>query len=161
MTLGTLTAYSDTGRVRASAYAYLLLCKESNEAICVKIGRSVDPYRRMAELIVACPMLPSQLATCSLRTVAASKKLEESLLAETRKWHSHGEWRRVPLSDKQDFNARLKSVLAAHSDYAWPLSWTMHSVSELQKLAAQRKAAHWRKVRARGAAYLDFIRDSA
>lgn len=146
------------GRLRSGSYLYLVMCQDGEPHIFIKIGYSQDPYRRLAELSTSCPLKPTQLATCGVRSTSMAKRLERLLLDRTMQWHVRGEWRRVPIAEKGAFNSVWKTLFEIEGDYACPLRWDVHSAAELRRRAKARKMIALNRLKRRGAAYRDFVR---
>lgn len=156
----TSSFYSASGAIRPGSYLYMLFCMDDDGPLYIKIGRSRDPYKRLDQIRTACPVKAVQLAVCPVRTIEQSRKLEKALLDATSVWRIRGEWCRLDLEDRSSFNEKWKALFREEGDYAWPLKWDMISVEEIESLAKRRRAFAFRRMKRRGSAYRDFVRDS-
>ena len=129
-------SYTNEGRLRGS-YVYLLLFDE-HDCIYVKAGQSADPLKRMTALLVGCPFEPRILATCSLPSARVAGQVETALHRALKAWHIRGEWFRLTLADREQFNALWKAAVAEFATPSWPISCTKLNATELLE---QRRAA--------------------
>jgi hypothetical protein len=156
MTVHNLSLYHSDGRLRG-VYVYMLLCQDDGP-LYVKIGISRTPTKRVKQLWLGCPVTPRYFATVEVRSEQKAKKIERELLAAMGKWSQTGEWLRLSVDDKPEFNSKWKAVFSENVEPGWPLAWSQADVQALRadgqsKMNFARKL--WRK---RGRAYQDFAR---
>lgn len=146
--------FNPDGRMRGS-FVYLVLCGEA-EKIYVKVGRSSNPFQRLTELRVGCPLVPEIMATVEVANVNRAKRLESHLHAAFKAWRSHGEWFLLSRVDKADFNAVLFGVLRNHSDPSRQLRVRRYSVPKLIRDGQRRRAYMQSRFARAGLAFRDF-----
>lgn len=147
------------GRIRGS-YVYMLLCRDGDGPIYVKIGVSNSPLERFKQLKNNCAVTPRRLLFVAVMSRDIALRLEADLLDSFSQWKTAGEWVKVSLADKQDFNRLWQEAFKRHARKGRPLSWTQIPAENLIK-GGNRRLAHFRKLRyRRGAAFRDFVRDS-
>ncbi len=147
--------YDDEGRIRG-AYIYLLLCRDGDGPVYVKVGMSTDPTKRLHSLRLGCPVTPRQFLTIRRPSSATALKVERALHSGLQRWVSSGEWYCVPIDEKPEFNAAIQSVLARHKQSGYPNKWEKVAVQPLVKEAAERKKTYQRHF-ARAPSRRDFL----
>jgi hypothetical protein len=148
--------YDTEGRLRG-AYIYMLLCRDDDGPVYVKIGMTEHPDQRLSALRTGCPVTPHQFCTIRRSSRARAYRTEAGLHSALNRWKSSGEWYRVPVSEKDEFNAVLREALASHSQRGYSNTWERVPVQPLIRLAKKRCAAYLKK-RNTSRAYLDFKR---
>lgn len=149
-----LPIFNSAGRMRGS-YVYLVLCGDAG-TIYVKVGRSSNPFQRLNELRVGCPLIPKIMATVEVATLQRAKRLESHLHAALKAWRSHGEWFLLNAADKGDFNTILSGILLNHSDPSRRLRPVQYSVPALIEDGKRRRAYMQSRFARTGLAYKDF-----
>ena len=164
MGLGNLGLYRPDGRLRGT-FVYVLLCRDAGP-VYAKVGISDRPSRRLQTLRQGCPVSPRQFCWFEVRSRRKARTIEAQLHGALRSWAAHGEWFRVPVEHKPQFNACLRTVIDVHREPAWPCTWEKVSVSAVaaddqRRMAANRAIVsrgsfaqidaikHWRESRAR------------
>lgn len=158
MTIGSLHQYRADGRMRGS-FVYLLICHDDGPDLYIKAGLTDQPGKRLASLRAACPVTPRYFYTAEVQSRDKAKLLEAELLFKFQPWHHSGEWFKVPVVDKTEFNQSWRIAFAAHRSPSWPLTWEKLIVQPFLAYG-QKKAAFVRmKYRRRGRAFQDFQKD--
>jgi hypothetical protein len=144
----------------SGAYVYLLLCRDENK-IYIKVGQTTNPEQRFHSLKNGCPVTPRSFSVIPVPGKIFSARLELSLHGTFAKWRVAGEWFAMSMDDKQEFNAKLHSVLSDHSIPLWPMKITKVSAKYLIDLAKKRQAYFRHRWSRSGKAYKDFTKHSA
>jgi hypothetical protein len=110
-------------------FVYLILCQDA-DCVFIKAGRSVNPLKRLSELLTGCPLEPGIMAVCELASDRFAKTAEKALHAAFARWHHRAEWFRVPLADKQMFNACRRIALDGFATPSIPIRWTSINLKE-------------------------------
>jgi hypothetical protein len=153
------TFYKDDGQIRGH-YVYLLLCQDSGGPIYVKIGVSISPLERFAQIKANCAVTPKRFAVVELRSRKEAYRLESELLDAYKDWRAVGEWLILNAEDKAVFNAIWKLVFERFAQKGWPLRWTQLSAQALIKASQMRQRYAILKIKRRGKAYADFLKDA-
>ena len=151
--------YRPDGRLRG-AFVYMLLCRDDGP-IYAKVGISCNPYQRLMSLRLGCPVKPRRFCSFEVHSRRKAQIVESDLHRALSKWAAHGEWFKVSLDEKREFNDALKPVLARHDEPAWPCEWNQVAVQNIVEYGERRKRYVQRQWRMRGPAYQDFMRESA
>lgn len=141
-------------------YVYLLLC-EADGAVYVKAGMSNDPVGRIQQLLVGCPLVPGILASAELLNRGIARRAERALHVAFAEWHTNREWFRVPLHDRERFNAARRIAMEGFALRGRPIMWTKLGLAPLLAILRQRQAVAARKAKRGGASFRDFCRDSS
>lgn len=155
MSVEYLPEYNIDGRLKGS-FVYMLLCRDSDGPVYVKVGRSHDPFSRLKNLKNTCAVTPRVFSTVNVRSVDCAKKLEADLLNAYRCWKTTGEWMRLPIEKKSEFNKIWQQVFAKYAEKHWPLSWTQVSVEEFTKKGDEALRFYRRRYAMSSRAYQDF-----
>lgn len=157
MSVENIGLYRPDGRLRGT-YVYMLLCRDDGP-IYVKVGITDRPDERLLALRHGCPVTPLQYCTMEVASRRKARVIEIGLHESFRQWRAHGEWFRVNFTDKTEFNAGWRKVLARHATNGWPGEWSRVAVQPV--IAAKQRAARYRLhiIRKRGTSFRDFRRD--
>jgi len=150
--------YGTDGRMKGS-FVYMLLCNDAEGPIYIKAGLSDTPTKRLNALRVACPITPRYFYVVEVHSRDQAKIIEAELLSAFEPWHHNGEWFKIPVEDKAEFNESWKKVFRFFSTPAWPLSWTKIAVQPLAEAAKKRKQFVQTMYVKRGRAFQDFKKD--
>ena len=159
MTIGAYSPFGVDGRIRGS-YVYMLLCRDDDGPAYIKIGVSDSPLQRFQHLCCNCGVTPRVFSVVNLRTRKAAFSLERNLLKKYALWKTKGEWIKVEVSDKKQFNEIWQAVFAKHAEKGRPLRWNQLSVATLLAQAKERGRRWQQNYATRGTAYRDFAADS-
>ena len=88
MTTGSLGLYRR--RPLTGCYVYMLFCQDDT-TVYIKIGIAVEPVRRLAGLLTACPIDPREFGWIETRTPRALS-IERALHRACKPWRIRGEW---------------------------------------------------------------------
>ena len=158
MTVHSLVMYGADGRLRGS-WTYMLLCRDGLGPIYVKVGISDNPLKRFNALVTSCGVMPQRFSFVNVRSRDSAKKLEKDLLDAFSKWKTNGEWIRLKVTEKKEFNVAWQKVFEKHATRDWPLRWVQCHAKGLRKYAQRRKRYVQKKHMRRGKAFLDFQKD--
>lgn len=153
------STFDSDGRIRG-AYIYLLLCRDGDGPVYVKVGMTSNPTRRLHQLRLGCPVTPHQFCTMRQPSEKKARRAETALHRALGRWRSSGEWYRVPISEKAEFNATMQETLRAHRKTGFPTAWEKIAVQPLVKLAAENLKAAQRAWASGSQARRDFFADS-
>ena len=145
---------SVSGRLRPT-FIYMLTCSEG-APFYIKIGITDQITQRMKTLMTACPVKPVQLSVCEARSRGWARKIEKSLHGAMAKWRCNGEWFRVGIEDKTDFNKAWKVVFWEYDTAIWPLAWTHISTHGLRENWKRSRRTFLVRRSKLGRAYFDF-----
>lgn len=160
MSISGAVLYNTDGLIRGS-YVYMLLCRDGNGPVYVKVGVTDHPDQRLESLRRGCPVTPLQFHSMSIPNRRRALFIERRLHRALREWRQHGEWFIVPMDHKPRFNDAIKSALAnLPSKWRQPLQWSRIAVQPLVRLAQRRHFAYIEMVRRRGQSFQDFQKDS-
>ncbi len=151
--------YDTEGRIRG-AYVYMLLCRDGDGPVYVKVGMTGHPDNRLHTLRLGCPVTPHQFCTIKRSSREKAFKTETGLHTALKRWKSSGEWYRVPMDEKDEFNAALRDALHAHRQRGYSNTWERVAVQPLIKRAEGRKKVAQRLWAAGGVVRQDFLRAS-
>jgi len=141
-------------------YVYMLLCQDFDGPVYVKVGVSHSPLQRLAALKTSCPMTPQRLAYAVTPTRSRAFRIERDLHKEMARWRNQGEWFRVEMAEKAEFNAAWHKVFMLYGSEGCRLKWEQIAVQPLLKMWRQNSAIHLRAMKKRGRAFKDFAADS-
>lgn len=156
--MGTQTLrplYHVDGRIKGT-YVYMLMCREADGPIYIKIGLSGNPTARIRNLCNQCAVPPQRLAVVELHSRHAASKVERALHDSMDKWRVHGEWFKFDLKDKSRFNACWREVFDKYSRPEWQLKWEQIPLKPFLQLLAKRKKAYQKAYVLGSLAYRDF-----
>ena len=154
-----VSPFNPEGRVVGS-FVYLLLCRDESR-IYIKVGHSIQPEKRFHALRNGCPVTPRTFSVIAVPGPSIAKRLEAELHHAFKKWRVAGEWFCFSESDKAEFNDRLRAAIESHAMPSYPLRIDKVPAKTLVRLAEQRQAYWRRRYKRGGAAYRDFVKDSA
>jgi len=135
-----------------------LLCSEDEGPIYVKVGISKDPISRLRHLKTHCPLPAQYLFVSRVRSRDVARRIEKRVLKGAGKWRAEGEWLKLSLADKPDFNELLRSVVSIYTTPDWPLRWDRISVTELCRHDKARQLGAMYRVKRLGQSYSDFMK---
>jgi hypothetical protein len=150
--------FREDGRLRG-CHVYLLLCRDDGP-IYAKVGISGSPGKRMMALRLGCPVKPRQFHSFEVRSRKKALLVERAIHLGLDRWKAHGEWFRVGMEEKPDFNSALTAAIDPHRETGWPCVWERVPVEPVVEHV--RKGMRFRqKLWARsGNSYKDFKRQS-
>ena len=158
MSIGNFGLYRQDGRLRGS-YVYMLLCRDDGP-IYVKVGITDRPDSRLLALRLGCPVVPRQFCTMEVVSRRKARAIEIDLHAAFGQWAAHGEWFKVDMSHKTEFNEAWKQVLARHTMAGWPAAWSRVAVQPVIEAKHRAQKYRLKVLLRRGPAYRDFTRDA-
>ncbi len=158
MSIGNLGLYRKDGRIRGS-FVYMLLCRDDGGPIYFKVGITDNLYVRMQALRRGCPVTPRYFHSFEVPHRRYALGVERALHKALNRWRAHGEWFKVLMTEKDEFNMAHSAVLDRYRTAAWPCRW--EKVAVLPLIAeGDRKSRYIRRVfRRRGAAFQDYRKD--
>lgn len=159
MSVGNLGLYRPDGRLRGS-FVYMLLCRDKEGPVYVKAGITDKPDDRLLALRLGCPVTPRQFHTMEVMSRRKARNVERDLHQAFRRWAAHGEWFRISMDDRQQFNEAWRGVLALHAVPGWPARWERVPVQPLVEMKQRASRFRLRCMARRGGAYLDVSRES-
>jgi hypothetical protein len=159
MSISTSPLYDSEGLIRGS-YVYMLVCRDGDGPVYVKVGITDSLDNRLQQLRSGCPVTPLQFYSIRVPHRRRARAIERSLHGFLSDWWQQGEWFCLNLDEKPKFNADLRAAFASFPKKWGPLKWDQVAVQPLVKLAAQRSESYRRAFRKRGRVYADFAKDS-
>jgi len=154
-----LSPFNSDGRIRGS-FVYMMLCQDDNGPAYIKIGHSDSPLRRFLNLRQGCGVTPRVFSFVNLRTRKAACNLERALLKGFAHWKTRGEWIKVAISEKSEFNKIWQEIFELHAEKGRPLRWNQLSAKVLVQQAEERLRRYQREYMQHGQPYQDFTLDS-
>jgi hypothetical protein len=156
MTIHSSVVFSADGRI-GGGYVYLLLC-DGGEDVCIKIGVTRQPEKRLATLVNNCPLDALKFCTLHVWSVDKARQLEGILHAEYAANRRAGEWFRFAPDEKAAFNDTLRRVIADHSQAGWPIKMQSMPVPGWHAARQKRAENYRRKWSLRPKAFRDFVK---
>jgi len=157
MTVGSLGLYRPDGRLRG-VHVYMLLCRDDGP-VYVKVGISKSPTDRLMALRSGCAVTPRQFFSFEVRSKGKALGIERDLHRAFYRWLAQGEWFRVPIAERAEFNAAWQPVVDRHRESGWPCRWERVSVSAFMADAHRRRDAALARQRNAPRARRDAIAD--
>lgn len=123
----------------------MLLCRDEGGPVYVKVGISDQPIKRLKSLRLGCPVTPHQFLYMEVRSRRKARSIEISLHDALAKWGAHGEWFRVPMEEKAQFNGAWKRVVDAQREPSTlSYEWQRISVAEFVRQMHANQAAKFK-----------------
>jgi len=142
-------------------FVYLLLCRDGDGPIYIKVGITGAPKKRLLALRAGCPVEPRYFYSAQTRSRDWARKVERDQHTAFARWRTQGEWFSLKMEDKQEFNALLRSVAERHSDVGCKIEFdklvVKPYVAHLHQKAKFAQVLHQR----RGKAFQDFAKHAS
>lgn len=148
--------YHVDGRLRG-CWVYFLLCRDDDGPVYVKIGISRRPTARLRELLSGCAVAPQLFGFVALPSRRHALNLEYALHKALCRWRAEGEWFKLSMEERMEFNSIRKSVFALHAKAEWPLRLQYADIQELLRVWERERRQRQRLFKR--AAFRDFSRD--
>lgn len=145
------------------SYVYLLLCRDGDGPIYAKIGISDSPLDRFASLRNNCAVEPRQFMYVHCRSRRLARTVESELHDAFKRWRVAGEWFKLDLAAKPEFNAGWREVFSRHNKVL-KLQWERINVRQYTLLCQRRRnyiRSRFRFAFGRSQAFRDAVKDGA
>jgi len=152
-----LRLYNERGFL-SGHYVYTLICQEDGGPLYIKVGMSSNPVERFSTIRNGNPLTAITLAALDLPHKDVARLIEKEIHLAAQWCHHSLEWFKLPVDQFDAFKACCAKILDKYSKPGRPrLRWTHLDCAELVKISDARKLAHFRNLRRKGAAYIDFV----
>lgn len=116
-------------------YVYVLMARDAQGPMYVKIGVSDDPYSRIGAIQTGCPIPLVRAGMVKCMSRAQARLIEKELHVELAPFGSNGEWFRFDwanVAHKQALNVAIEAHMSRVKD------WALEDV-DLQKVFAMKR----------------------